>query len=312
VSSGLEATVVVPTRDRPHLLALTLRSVLAQHAVDLEVVVVNDGDGNETAALVNGLGDSRVRLIRNTQARGVSGARNCGIAAARRQWIAVCDDDDLWSPIKLSTQLAAVTDAGAAWVYGGEVMVDENLHVLSGHPPPMPGEVICNLPTHNAVPAGASNVVVHIDALTRAGRFDPALRTSEDWDLWLRLARTAGYPAWVRRPLVALRVHGQMASRRADWMLRDIEVIASRYGVPVDRARHLRWAGWMALQDGRRLAAAQYYARSVGRGDWRSVARAIVALLEPRVARRRTVATGDPWIREAETWLKVLRLSQAA
>jgi len=89
-------------------------------------------------------------------------------------------------------------------------------------------------------------------------------------------------------------------------------VIASRYGVPVDRARHLRWAGWMALQDGRRLAAAQYYARSVGRGDWRSVARAIVALLEPRVARRRTVATGDPWIREAETWLNVLRLSQAA
>jgi glycosyltransferase involved in cell wall biosynthesis len=300
-------TVVIPTRDRPDLLALTLRSILSQKAVDLEVVVVDDGDGPETAALVRAVGDPRVQLLRNPGPRGVSGARNRGVEAVREGWVAFCDDDDLWAPDKLSAQISAAEAEGAAWVYAGDVTVDEHLRLVNGGPPPAPADVVRDLVRYNTLPAGASNVVVRREALARVGPFDPGLRTSEDWDVWLRLARVVGHPAWVPRPLVALRVHSRSFSRRAESILGDLEVIARRHRVPVDRIRHHRWVAWMALQDGRRGTALRHYGKAVLAGDWRSAARAVVALLHPQIARRQIRSADNPWTSEAQAWLSALR-----
>ncbi len=300
-------TVVIPTRDRPDLLALTLQSVLRQVALRIDVNVVDDGDGPETVALVEAFGDPRVRLIRNVEPRGVSGARNRGVAAARGEWVAFCDDDDLWAPDKLLAQLSAAVEQDAAWVYAGDVTVDENLRLLSGSPPQTPDRVMRDLVRYNALPAGASNVVVRADTLARVGRFDPALRTSEDWDLWLRLARIAGPPACVPRPLVALRTHARMASRQGDRIFGDIDVIATRHGIRVDRPRHHRWVAWMALQDGRRSTAVRHYAEAVAGGDWRSAGRAVVALLNPGIAQRHRVSPDDEWVKTAQIWLDELR-----
>jgi glycosyltransferase involved in cell wall biosynthesis len=304
-------TVVIPTRDRADLLALTLRSVLGQVGVTIDVNVVDDGEGPATAALVAALGDSRVQLIRNLEPRGVSGARNRGAAAAQGEWVAFCDDDDLWAPNKIVSQIAAAADHGAAWVYAGYVAIDENSQLVSGSPPPGPDEVVRDLVRYNAVPASASSVVIRADALARVGPFDPGLRTSEDWDLWLRLARDVGRPACVSRPLVALRAHPRMTSRRTEGIFSDIEVIARRHGIPVDRARHHRWAAWMALQDGRRGAAVRHYGKAVAAGDWLSAGRAAVALLNPRVAHGRRIASEDEWLSAARTWLDALRETEA-
>jgi len=299
-------TVVIPTRDRAPLLALTLRSVLNQQAVDIDVVVVDDGDGRETTALIDALEDPRIHVVRNCEARGVSGARNCGLNMARGEWVAFCDDDDLWAPVKLDSQLSAAIHEGVAWVYAGDVTVNTDLRVLYGSPPAAPNDVMRDLLRHNSVPAGASNVVARADALARAGPFDTGLRTSEDWDLWLRLARTAGRPACVPRPFVALRAHGRTASRHPERILADVEVIARRYQLPVDRARHHRWAAWMALEDGRRSAAICHYIDAVAAGDWRSVGRAAVALVDPHVVPRRSMSPDNSWVREAQAWLDTL------
>src|SRR5262245_16886500 len=109
-------SVVIPTRNRASLLERTLRSVLAQRMGDLEVVVVDDGSTDDTTS-VAGAADVRVAVVRNQTPEGVSAARNRGIAAARGSWIAFCDDDDLWSPEKLTLQLDAAQRAGAHWVY---------------------------------------------------------------------------------------------------------------------------------------------------------------------------------------------------
>jgi glycosyltransferase involved in cell wall biosynthesis len=244
----MDVSVVIPTRDRPELLALTLRTALSQEHVNAELIVVDDGSESGTATLVRQLADSRIRLLPNTGPPGVSGARNRGIAAANGRWIAFLDDDDLWAPNKLAMQIAAATENNAGWVYAGDVTVDADLRVCSGAPPPPPDEVVADLRRHNAVPAGASNVAVRREVLERVGDFDTALRTSEDWDMWLRLAAT-GLPACVRRPLVALRTHGAMASRAFAQVLTDLEIIADRHGIPVDRAGHQRWAAWISLQN---------------------------------------------------------------
>jgi glycosyltransferase involved in cell wall biosynthesis len=307
-----EVSVVVPTRDRSRLLALTLRSVLWQRDVDLEVVVVDDGSTDDTAEVVAGIGDPRVRLVRHPSPQGVSAARNRGIAAASGAWVAFCDDDDLWAPDKLARQLQATRRSGRAWVYAGEVSIDQRQRILGGGPPAPPEQVMERLSRHNAVPAGASNVVVHADTLARAGAFDTRLRNNEDWDLWIRLARL-GPPAWVCRPLVALRVHPGNASQNMDRMLQELDVIERRYRIPVDRAAHYRWAAWSSLQAGRQRAALRYYAHAVRVGDLTSIARAVVTLVHPAVAQRRAArparpeSAGQAWTAEAQSWLEPLR-----
>jgi hypothetical protein len=97
-----------------------------------------------------------------------------------------------------------------------------------------------------------------------------------------------------------------MASRSVDQMLADIEIIARRHRIPVDRARHQRWAAWMCLERGRRAKALQHYARAVMAGDFISLGRAAVALMDPHVTRRRWPSHDDAWALEAQTWLNVL------
>jgi glycosyltransferase involved in cell wall biosynthesis len=298
-----DVSVVIPTRDRPELLAQALRSVLTQEGVTMEVVVVDDGDQETATRVAASSSDARVRVLR-TSTRGVSGARNLGVGSATGNWIAFLDDDDVWAPEKLMRQLEAAESIGTGWVYAGDVTVDAELRVIAGAAPPPPQQVVDALARHNAVPAGASNVMVRRDALALAGPFDPTLTTSEDWDMWIRLA-SAGPPACVPQPLVAVRRHARMASRALDRMLADVETVARRHAFPVDRVRHERWAAWMCLEDGRRAAAIRHYGRAVLAGDIGSIARAFVAVVHPGPAQSAVVA--DDWTRQAERWLEPLR-----
>jgi glycosyltransferase involved in cell wall biosynthesis len=308
-----EVSVVIPTRNRSRLLALTLRTVLGQRDVDLEVVVVDDGSADDTAELVAALADPRIRLVRHDRPQGVSAARNRGIAEAGGAWVAFLDDDDLWAPDKLARQLQAAHQTGRTWVYTGEVTVDQDLRALDGAPPAPPDRVLERLGRHNAVPAGASNVLVHADALARAGRFDPGLRNNEDWDMWIRLARL-GPPAWVCQPLTAYRMHpASNATAEADRMLTEAAVLAERYRIPVDRAAQYRRAAWTCLRAGDRGQALRHYAGAVRAGDVASAARAVAALLHPapkgRYLRRPFRGEDAPirrWTTQAQAWLEQL------
>ena len=127
---------MIPTRGRWALLEPTLAAALAQDGVALEVVVVDDGSEDGTAAELARVGDERLRVVRHEQPRGVAVARNAGIAAASGEWIAFLDDDDLWSPRKLRNQLDASAAAGAEFAYSAVVAVDEDLTATRALPFP--------------------------------------------------------------------------------------------------------------------------------------------------------------------------------
>jgi glycosyltransferase involved in cell wall biosynthesis len=313
VTRGPEArpgvvSVVIPTRNRCRRLQLTLRSALAQRAVDLEVVVVDDGSEDDTYAAIGRLPDERVRVVRNDPPRGESGARNRGIAEATGAWIAFLDDDDLWAPDKLQRQVEALAETRREWGYAGDVAIDDHLRVLHGSPPPSPGEVMQTLERHNSVPAGASNVITSAALLARVGPFDPGLTRTADWDMWLRLA-ASGPPAWVPSPLVAICTHPGNMSRDMGLMFRELDVVARRYRIPVDRARHYRWAAWGALQDGQRWQAVRYYLGALAAGDVRSAGRALVALAGGASANPAPVE-GTAWTAEAQAWVDQLARSE--
>jgi len=307
-----DVTVVIPTCGRLDMLTCSVGAALGQQGVEVEVVVVDDASVDGTASWAAAIGDPRLRLVRHTSRQGVGAARNSGIAAARGRWVAFLDDDDVWALDKVSSQLAAAAESGCRWIYTGEVHVDERLRLLGGGPPLAPAEAMALLSSVNSVPAGGSTVIVRADLLAAVGPFDVSLRRTEDWDMWIRLART-GPPASVRRPLVAYRHHRGNARTDPSLMVTEPALLARRHGIAVDHTAMLRRAAWTCLQDGRRMAAAAYYLRAAARGDPRSLARAGTALLHPAVGRGDVYrllhwpADAREWAAAAESWLAPLR-----
>lgn len=98
-------SVVIPTYSRVRFLERAIGSVVDQTFGDWELVVVDDGPSDAIAELVRAHPDSRVRLVRHHENRGVAAARNTGIAASSGRYVAFLDDDDLWLEHKLERQV---------------------------------------------------------------------------------------------------------------------------------------------------------------------------------------------------------------
>ena len=307
----MDASVVIPTRNRSRLLGETLASVLAQRDVDLEVIVVDDASIDPVEATLRPA-DPRVRVLRHAAASGPNAARNTGAAAAAGRWIAFVDDDDLWAPEKLSAQIEAAGADGRRWVYAGSVNVDAGLRVIHGMPPPDPETVAATLPRFNSIPASASNVVIDGETFRRLGGFDERLRACEEWELWLRLLAD-GLPAWVRRPMVAYRMHRTNAILDVAALEDGARQLERIHGTSIDRGRFHRWAAQLCVRGGDRRGALRQYGLAVVHGAWRDVS-GDVAMLAQRTLERRGFGppprrrSGDPaWESLAEVWLSDIR-----
>ncbi|HVG24959.1 MAG TPA: glycosyltransferase [Thermoanaerobaculia bacterium] len=94
-------SVVIPVWNAAHTLERTLRGVLAQTFVAFEVIVVDDGSTDRSVDVVRRFDDARIRIVTRAHA-GPGAARNAGMAAARHEWVAFLDADDLWLPDHLA------------------------------------------------------------------------------------------------------------------------------------------------------------------------------------------------------------------
>jgi hypothetical protein len=191
-------TVVVPTRNRCGLLRQTLHSIAAQEEVETTIVVVDDASTDDTALMVAGI--PGVQLIRHE--------------VATTPWLAFCDDDDLWAPTKLSTQLAGLRRAGADWCTSSALHVDGDLTPVGGERLRDPADIDRLIAGRNVVPGGGSGVVVRRSLFEAVGGFDDDARFAEDWDLWIRLSR-AGTATCIDELLVAYRRWPQTYSHQA-------------------------------------------------------------------------------------------------
>jgi succinoglycan biosynthesis protein ExoO len=126
MTSGPVVSVVIPAWQAEATVGATIESCLCQELVDLEVIVVDDGSTDGTAAVVRRyLRDPRVRLIEPGVNRGVSAARNTALDAATGTWIATLDADDWMTDDRLAVLVAAADAAGADLVHDDLILVHE-------------------------------------------------------------------------------------------------------------------------------------------------------------------------------------------
>jgi hypothetical protein len=299
-SGAPSVSVVIPTRNREHLISDAVEMALAQRDVDVEVVVVDDASTDGTADVLAGIGDPRLRVVGRREQGRLAAARNSGIEAARGEWVALLDDDDVWSPDKLRLQVAASAASGAGFAYGGAITVSTDLEPLHAWRQPDPDLLLRELLAINVLPAGASNVLARTDLIRELGGFDVGLSHVADWDMWIRLA-AASKGVSVPEVLVAYRLHSGQESDRGAEMVAELAEIESKYedlrnemGVELDRA------------------AFESYAAKRGGGDetedgGRS---GIVARVRGRIRRR--FASGDSRAIGSPDWLVAYAARMAA
>jgi len=277
-------SVVIPTHDRGRVVVEAIESALAQTHPPLEVIVVDDGSTDDTAERVGRLRDARVRYLRRPHA-GVSAARNAGIAAATGDLVAFLDSDDLWKPDKVEAEIAALARyPSAGGVFSDLEKVDGATFVPSFM---RRTRVFSRLLAERAyreglllsaralylcllqeVPIKTPALTVRRSALERAGGFNEAWTSSEDWEFLLRFARRESL-VYVDRPLAVIRISADSLRRRDQergelMMLRLLASERRRVADPearraatvgiVERAKHL---SWYYRDRGRRLAAAR-------------------------------------------------------
>jgi hypothetical protein len=195
MTSSDRVSVVIPAYNAERTIDETLASVRRQSHGNLEIVVVDDGSTDGTAAVADrhAAEDSRIRVLRIAN-RGVAGARNAGIAASTAPFVAPVDADDLWHPEKIARQLAAIRqDDETGFVYTFYRLMDAEGRVLHSLGHVCEGRVFLRALLHNFVGNGSS-LLVRRAALEEVGGYETDLRRRgaqgcEDFLLQVLIAR---------------------------------------------------------------------------------------------------------------------------
>lgn len=199
-------SVIIPCYNAAKFLDEALRSVLGQAGVDLEVLLVDDGSTDDPESVVRRIGDTRVRYSRTPPSGGPSRPRNLGLAQARGAFVFFFDADDVMMPGKLAAQVDLMA-RHPEWA-----MTFTNFKVIDPQGVTTTSDFLADYRTFHRLRQlaltdsdglpreplylgllranfiGTSSVAVRREVLEQVGGFDVGLASSEDLDMWLRIA----------------------------------------------------------------------------------------------------------------------------
>ncbi len=213
-----EVTVVIPVYNGGRTIAAALQSVFEQTYTNYEVIVVDDGSTDDTAAQVAKWAD-RVRYERQAN-RGPASARNAALRAARGRYVAFLDADDIWLPGKLERQIAYFARFPQTGLLHTAALVSpapthaalEAIDAAPGDEVDAPPRLAYGDLFHGWLDISTLTVMAPRDVLLASSGFDERRELHvEDWDLWLRVA--ARFPVgFIAAPLAIHRPGGSMSS----------------------------------------------------------------------------------------------------
>lgn len=217
-------SVIVPLYNGAWSLEETLASLSTQYFRDFEVIVVNDGSDDDGPAMAARAAaqDPRFRVVTQVN-RGLAAARNTGLDLARGEYVYFLDADDRLLPWGLETLVSRADLSAEA---AGGVYARTEFRDSAGRP--VRWSPMLDLPRagHSELLDGC--VFPVIAALTRrssigAIRFDPSIRTGEDWDFWLRLSEAGASWLGIERVVAIYRMSPGSLSRSAVEMWRSLD-----------------------------------------------------------------------------------------
>jgi glycosyltransferase involved in cell wall biosynthesis len=261
-------SICIPAYNAGPFLHAALASVRDQRFTDWEIIVTEDGSRDGTEEIVVEFArtvSQSVRYDRHEQNLGRPATRNTGIAAARGEWIALLDADDVWTTGHLEAAAALIRSRSAEVIYSGSVMFDSDtgreIEVCAPS-----AQALVDFPRslfNGVYSIQPSSVVLRRCLWEDVGGFDPTFRYAEDREMWIRCARTGAQFAYTGLNTCLHRRHPSAMSKneiaRALASARVFEKNIDWEAVP-SQLRHTQaadaWfnAGRMALREDPRTA----------------------------------------------------------
>jgi len=265
-------SVVIPTRGRPALLEATLASITSQdYAGPMEVIVVHDREAADPSLARFSCVGRRVVSVTNTRTGGLCGARNTGVLVSRGEFVASCDDDDLWYPAKVRLQVDRLLADSSLLAVGAGIclLMGDRGNVLW----PARDAVITHdrLLENRVKELHSSTLMMRRSAFDVAGLYDEELPHGygEDYD-WLLRASRVGSVGAVQEILADIRKDVPSWFRgRSQNTAAALEYLLAKHPDFGDRRRgHARILGQIAYQraaGGERARGARLAGRALRR-----------------------------------------------
>jgi len=219
--------VIIPVYNGEKYIRVALTSVLGQTVKPQRIVVVNDGSTDCTGDIVDEIaGTAAIPVVHIKQTnRGLSAARNTGIANSSAPLLCFLDADDFWMPNKLESQLKIVQSSPSlGLVYCGYVTCDGDGNIRTGDhwlTPHLRGFCYRDLLGNNYICGSGSAVMIRRECFKKCGIFDEKIGYGEDWDMWLRIARY--YPVdFICVSLVVIRIHAESMQKTKHYRSRHL------------------------------------------------------------------------------------------
>ena len=225
-----KVSVIILTYNRSYLLSKAIQSVLNQSFQNLEIIIVDDASQDNTAQVVNGFADKRIRYIRHHVNKGEGGSRNTGVKNANGEYIAFLDDDDEWLPEKLHMQVSLLDNSplkvGA--VHTGRIEVE----IASGKElrtkiATMRGNIFHHL-LRNEEMITVSSILLRKVCFEKVGLFDKNIDSGLDYDMWLRISKEF-YFECIQSPLVKYGRHKNNLGSNYSLQIKGREAIIKKY-----------------------------------------------------------------------------------
>jgi glycosyltransferase involved in cell wall biosynthesis len=203
-------TVVLPVYNHERYVKQALHSIFAQDFSDFEIVAVDDGSTDASLQMLDRY-RSRIKVIHGTHG-GPAAARNRALAASDSQYVAFMDADDTCEPQRLRLQLEKLERESLDLVASGLSFMDALGQPMAGGwtcPSHARNDYWGSLLERNWI--GTPSVMLRREILDSAGLFDESFTHSEDYDLWLRIARSHSI-GYIDKPLIHCRRHSTNTS----------------------------------------------------------------------------------------------------
>lgn len=240
-------SVIIPSYNSGEYITETINSILKQSYKNIEIIVVDDGSTDRTARILqNYIKNNNIKYILQEN-RGVSRARNTGIASSKGGIVALCDADDVWVENKLELQVPLFNNQDVALVYGGTEVFGDDIDIDMDHSKAFKrGGIFDDLMRGNFI--CTSSTLIRKEVIKKVGGFDEKLKFVEDLDLWLRI--TSKYKAdFTPERVVKYRIHsGNTSSNYVQQYQVEVDVVkraCSRLNIPKQLAKkYLYFSYW--------------------------------------------------------------------
>ena len=287
----LKASVIMPCYNHGSYVGGSIEAILAQTVSELELIVVDDCSRDDSRTVIAGYmrRDPRIRVIHHRTNLGASRSRNDGIKLATGEFVAFCDADDVWLPMKLDRQIACLHNHPECDVVYCDAKIIDERGIETGElfrdrfpvPGDGSGELFTELCTRNFI--NMQTAMLRRECLLESGNFDERIKFVEDWCFWVDVSLGRKF-YYMNEALAAYREH------------RASTALVQRAGYKLNRLkafhRTLRLYPWMPIRQksqiyyhlggalsglGRKSFARGCYLRAIAHQRWNP--RALVRLL---------------------------------